>query len=232
MNKGLGLGLFLMGISSAWAYVPPAGFVLGHTVSQRSGLKSIEWTAKVTDLNSKSVFKEALRIDFQSGKVTAIYSSPSDEPLGSIQTSIASLHRLGKFWLGISLDPSMSRVKEALLELNVLPAEGEEAKLGRSKGKPVWFWGNESRIEFEKDEFNPISYQGGADATSDGVFFDGFAIASAKAKAPKLVRVRTQTFDTYQFELKSIKTDSPLKEKMQASTLQQAAVKEWVSLVR
>jgi hypothetical protein len=221
--------------STANAYLPPAGFVLGHAVTARAGLKSLEWTAKVTDLKNRAVFKETLRLDFVAGKVSASYQSPTDEPLGSIQGPIALINKLGRFWLCVSLDPNIARVKSALETLHVLPAEAEEARLERIGSQVAWAWGVDALIGFEKDEFSPLIYRETLDPKSDSVQFQGFAIASANSRVPRNVLVRSKGEDAFSFELKSIKTDSPApkeKEKIAGAAPQLPSVKDWVSLVR
>jgi len=197
------------------------------------GLKALEWTAKITDLKTRTVFKETLKLDFVSGKLSASYQTPSDEPLGSIQGPISLVNKLGKFWLCVALDPNIARVKTALESLRVLPADVEETRLERIGTRVAWVWGVDSVIGFEKDEFTPLLYRETPDARSDMVLFQGFAIASANSRVPKTVTIRTHGEDQFVFELRSIKTDgAPAKEKGQAQAPQLPAVKEWISLVR
>ncbi|MBU6153617.1 MAG: hypothetical protein KGP28_04880 [Bdellovibrionales bacterium] len=219
--------------SPANAYLPPAGFVLGHAVTDRAGLKSLEWTAKVTDLKNRAAFKEVLRLDFISGKISASYQSPTDEALGGIQGPISLLNKLGRFWLCVSLDPNIARVKAALETLRVLPGETEETRLERVGNQIAWMWGVDALIGFEKDEFTPLIYRENADPKADAIIFQGFAIAAANSKVPRNVLVRVKDEDLFSFELKSIKTDSPaIKEKISIAAPQLPSVKEWISLVR
>jgi hypothetical protein len=217
----------------AFAYLPPAGFVLGHAVTERAGLKSLEWSAKITDLKNRSVFKETMRLDFVAGKMSAVYQSPTDEPLGAIQGPISLINKLGRFWLCVSLDPNIARVKSALESLRVLPSEAEETRLDRIGNQIAWVWGVDALIGFEKDEFTPLIYRESEDPKSDSVLFQGFAIASANSKVPKNVILHAKGEDLFTFELKSIKTDSlPGKEKITGPAPQLPALKEWISLVR
>ena len=229
--------------SSALAYVPQAGFVLNHALGERSGLKNLEWTAKITNHYSKlknpeegdSVFKETLRVDFTTGKVQMTFTSPSDQPLGAVQTTLAKLSRFGKFWLVVSLDPNSSRVKSALEDLLILPTSDQEARLSRVNGKVTWGWGSSgdpvSEVDFEKDEFLPLRFQSGQEL--EGVVFESFAMASATAKVPKTAGVRLSGVSrAFEFELKSIKTDSPAKEKFGESPLESSGIKDWIKLVR
>lgn len=214
----------------AQAYLLPQASVFQKSIQPRSGLRSIEWMAKVTDLKANFVFQENLWIDFENGKVGAVYLSPLNEPLGSLQTTLASLGDFGKFWLSIGLDPSITRTRKAMQELKVAPAPGEEASLGRIGTRVVWSWGDEARVFFEKDEFQPAQYQKGPG--TDVLLFQSYAIASDKARIPKSVVFRTGGQDRYLFELKAVKVDLPLKEKSAHGSLPVSALKEWVSLVR
>ncbi len=219
--------------SAAFAYLPPAGFVLGHSVTERAGLKSLEWTARVTDLKNRSVFKEVLKLDFIAGKLSATYLSPTDEPLGAIEGPIHLINKLGRFWLCVSLDPNIARVKSALETLKVLPAEVEETRLERVGNQIAWVWGVDSLIGFEKDEFTPLLYRESQDVKSDSVLFQGFAMAAANSKVPKNVLVHAKGEDLFSFELKSIKTNGLQgKEKPTGPAPQLPAVREWISLVR
>jgi hypothetical protein len=225
--------LFFFFSLPALAYLPPAGFVLGHSVTERAGLKSLEWTAKITDLKNRSAFKETLKLDFVAGKMSAVYQSPTEEPLGTIQGPIALINKLGRFWLCVSLDPNIARVKSALETLRVLPAEVEETRLDRIGNQIAWVWGVDALIGFEKDEFTPLIYRETQDPKSDSILFQGFAIASANSKVPKNVIVHAKGEDLFTFELKSIKTDArPGKEKIAGPAPQLPSVKEWISLVR
>jgi hypothetical protein len=226
------LPLLLLVPVSAHAYLLPQASVFQKAIQPRSGLKSIEWMAKVTDLKANFVFQENLWIDFESGKVGANYQSPVNESLGSMQTTLGSLADFGKFWLSIGLDPSLVRTRKAMQDLKVSPNAGEEAALARLGNRVVWGWGDDSRILFEKDDFTPVQYQSGSGTAAELMTFQSFAVASDKARIPKLVVFRSEGQDLYVFELKAIKVDLPLKEKANQGPLQGSALKEWVSLVR
>ncbi|NDG84892.1 MAG: hypothetical protein EBX52_07630 [Proteobacteria bacterium] len=244
--NGARIGLVLIALffcPLAQAYLPPAGFVLNHAVGERSGLKSIEWTAKVTrhapsgtsEEEIVSSFKETLRVDYVTGKVQISFSSPSDQPLGAIQVPVTKLSPFGRFWLVVSLDPNLSRVKSALEELQILPAHEQEVRLNRVGGKVAWTWGSQtepvSEVDFQKDEFTPLRYQSGR--LRDGVSFQSIAIAGASAKVPKQASVR---FDgrnnVFDFELKSVKADAASEKKFVETPVTLPGIKEWIKLVR
>jgi len=229
--------------AAAHAYLPPAGFVLSHAVGERSGLKSIEWTAKVTRHGAQgaeddahvSGFKETLRVDYATGTVRMSFSSPSDQPLGSFQTTLDRLSPIGRFWLVVALDPNFSRVKTALEELQLLPAPEQEARLTRSGDKVAWTWGKDtdpvSEVDFQKDEFTPLAYRSGL--KRDGVSFDSVAIAGASAKVPRQVSVRFEgRNNAWDFELKSVKTDAPAEKNPASAPVTLPGIKEWIKLVR
>ncbi len=182
------------------------------------------------------MFKETLRVDYSTGKVQISYFSPSDEPLGAVETTLARLSPFGRFWLVIALDPDAVRVRAALGELRVSPKAIQEVRLSRIEQKVTWGWMSPgdpiAEIDFQKDEFAPLRYREGLKL--DGVTVRSFAIPGATAKVPKLVEVRHAGRDqAFQFELKSIKADTPAKkEKFEAAPIESSAVKEWVQLVR
>lgn len=214
------------------AYLLPSTSVFQKAIQHRSGLKTVEWMAKVTDLKGNFVFQENLWVDFESGKLGANYLTPLNETLGSTQTTLASLSEFGKFWLTIGLDPSFVRARKAMQELGVFPNPGDEAQLVRMGTRVAWAWGEGARIFFEKDDFSPLFYQSKPSAGSDAIAFLSFAVASDKARIPKSVVFRSGGKDLYTFELKAIRVDLPLKEKPVPGSLQGSALKEWVSLVR
>ncbi|NDF14289.1 hypothetical protein EB061_03065 [bacterium] len=216
----------------ARAYLLPAASVLQKAVQQRSGLKRIEWMAKVTDLKSNFVFLENLWIDFENGKVGANYLSSSNELLGSTQTTLNTLGDFGRFWLSIGLDPSIARTRKAMQELRVAPEPGAEAALARVGMRVAWTWGEAARIFFEKDDFTPLQYLRDTEGRTEALVFNGFAVASDKARVPKSVVFRSGGRDLFVFELKAIKVDLPLKEKAANEPAQDGPLKEWVSLVR
>jgi hypothetical protein len=255
------LFLFLFFAHSAHAYLPGADFVVSHAVSERAGLKSLEWSARITAsadasggntvdsavgsvvpvpspaaMTASVMFRENLRVDFTTGKVRISYFSPSDEPMGMIETTLARLSPFGRFWLVVALDPDAVRVRAALGELRVPPRTNQEVRLSRIDQKVTWGWTSQgdpvAEIEFQKDEFVPLRYREGLNL--DGVTVRSIAIPGATAKVPKLVEIRHRGRDrAYQFELKSIKADTPeKKEKFEASPVESSAVREWVQLVR
>ncbi len=234
--------VFLIPVA-ARAYLPPAGFVMNHAVGMRAGLKSIEWTAKLTRRGMPeagtegggSGFQETLRVEYTTGKVQISFRSPTDQPLGAIQTTLAKLSPLGRFWLVVALDPNLTRVRSALEGLEILPASGQEVRLSRVEGKTAWSWGGAgdpvSEVDIEKDEFTPLGYRSGRGA--GGMVVRSVAFAGASAKVPKHVSVqpagRTDGFD---FELKSVKTDGVPEKKFVESAVTLPVIKEWIQLVR
>jgi hypothetical protein len=215
-------------VSVSSAYSPPAPFVVSRSIRERKGLRSVEWGGKVTDQRTKSVFKESMRIDFASGKIGLQYFSPSDEPLGGVQTDLGSLSKLGRFWLTVTLDPNIQRVRAALEALGVLPGEETETRLQRIDANVAWSYGDAAKILFLKDEFRPLAYLG----TEERVVFESFLLSGKALQVPKAVRIGPSTGEWYRFELKSVKVDVPQKGSWATTPVEAPQVKEWISLVR
>ena len=221
--------LFLL--PDASAYAPPAGFVLGRVLKDRKGLKSLEWTARVTDPRTSTTFKEMLRVDFGSGRFIATYSTVSDEPLGSHSGDLAGLSRSGRFWLGVGLDPSATRFKAALSALGVLPEEGQESKLLRIGQQPAWGWGESPRVLFTKDDCRPLAYVAEG-SPEESIRFDAFSLSGNALQVPKSVRILKGPVEQFRFELRSVKTEVQGKSVLTDHPIENPAVREWVSLVR
>jgi hypothetical protein len=233
MKKLVGLLLFgALSMSEAVAYSPPPAFILARALKDRKGLRSIEWSARITDTKSQAVFKEHLRVDFPSGRILATYSGPSDEPWGSHEADPSSLSRLGRFWITVGLDPSGARVRSALSELGVLPDEATESKLIRIGKSVTWGWGGEMRILFGKDSFLPTGYFSRPDPGTESVQTENFVLSGNQLQVPKTVVVTTGT-SSYRFEIRSVKVDVPNKVAPAAQgKSDHALVKGWVTLVR
>lgn len=225
------LGIFTL--ADARAYSPPAPFVVSRALKERKGLRGIEWTAKVVDSRTQSGFKETLRFDFQTGRGLAQYVSLSDEPLGSHVLESTALSKLGKFWIGIALDPNGARVRAALAELGLLPEDLQMTKLVRLGRQVAWEWGEGSRILFLKDEFRPLAlFLKDAEALSS-LQFDAFSLAGSSAQVPRSVRILRGSSELFRFELKTTKTDGGgARHPPAAPRVDLPLLREWVSLVR
>jgi hypothetical protein len=215
-------------LSVSNAYSPPAHFVLSRSIKERKGLRSVEWGGKITDQRTKTVFKESMRIDFASGRVVLQYFTPSDEPMGGMQTDLGSLSKLGRFWLTVTLDPNSQRVRAALEALGVLPGEETETRLQRIDANVAWSYGDAAKILFLKDEFRPLAYLG----TEERVVFESYLLSGKSLQVPKSVRIGPSTGEWYRFELKSVKVDVPQKGAWPTTPVEAPQVKEWISLVR
>ncbi len=233
MNKLIGfLILSFFPVLEAVAYSPPPAFILARSIKDRKGLRSIEWSARITDTKSQAFFKEQLRVEFPSGRLIATYSGPSDEPLGSHEADPSTLSRLGRFWITVGLDPNGARVRSALSELGVLPEENLESKLIRIGKSIAWGWGEQQRVLFGKDTFLPTGYFSRTDAGLESVQVESFMLSGNQLQVPKTVDVSSGA-NTYRFEIRSVKVDVSNKS---ASASQgrpeNTSVKGWVTLVR
>ncbi len=227
----LSLGVFLS-LSSAATPIP-ASFVLNHALKNHEGLKSILVEGKITDLRSSETFRETLKIDFLSGKVSVSYhGGAQDESWGGFDTQLKSVHRLGKFWLGLGLDPNGARFKDALSELNLVPKENEETKLSRIGTQVTWSYGDDSEVDFLKDEFVPVHYRSEKGAGADEVFISDFVPTDLDLKVPKKLMVKLKDKDAYRFELTDFKVNQTVIKGQQSHPVTQATAKEWLMLVR
>jgi hypothetical protein len=222
----------LLTASTALAYVPPAAWILKQSIKDRSGLGSLEWTAKVTDLKTQTVFKEVLRADFRAGKLYIKYLTPADEAIGGYQIEFENLQSFGKVWFEALMDPDMGRVRAALTNLHVLPDVGTEAKLTRQGKLTAWSWGSGPMIHFLKDEFYVVGYQSTQEPKSDRLVFDAFASTGVQARVPRNARIQIGGVDTFSFELKSVKMAPTAKFTFIPAQSPSQAVREWVALVR
>lgn len=227
------LSLILFISSSSLAYTPPNGFILNQLFRERSSLKELYLEGKITDLKSNAVVKEKLSLDFQTGKLVSIYLSPNDEVLGSYEADLKNTHRLGKFWIGVALDSNGARFKKALEELDAIPRERSVAILSRIGTKVVWSWGEDTHIDFYKDEFLAARFQSGSAQTLDEIFIKEYSSPSAAIRIPKVVSIRSQGQDQFRYELKAMKVNTPSKLTASSETTPASpTVQEWTNLVR
>ena len=219
-------------MSEAFAYVPPPSFILARSIKDRKGLRSLEWTARITDTKSQIAFREHLRIDFPSGRAVAHYYGPADETWGTHEVDPSTLSRLGRFWITVGLDPNGGRVRSALSTLGVLPEETTESKLIRTGKSIAWGWGEQARVLFGKDSFLPTGYFNPSDSGSESIQFENFMLAGNQLQVPKGVVVSAGA-STYRFEIRSVKVDVPAKSTAtHPGKIEPSTVKGWVTLVR
>jgi len=216
----------------AHAYIPPPSFILEEAAKAHDSLKTIAMDGVITDLQDQSTLKESLKIDFVKGKMLATYSTDS-EAIGNYESSLSNLHRFGKFWITLGVDPSQSRFRQALQELNVVPNEQTEAKLMRIGKVVTWGWGADPSIQFLKDEFLPIFYQTGEGTpASQAILLSDYTSSSFAVRAPKEVVIALQGKDAFRFEMKSIKINQTFKFQPAPGGLKSRLAKDWATLVR
>ena len=216
----------------AQAYTPPTGYILNQALKNRESLKEINFEGKVTDLKRNYSFKEKVQINFLSGKVSLSYLGASDEALGATQTTLENLHRLGKFWFGVALDPNGPRFKKDLEELNAIPHEKSVANLTRIGNKVMWSWGDECTIQFYKDEFLASDYQAGIGDSAEEIFLKEYTSSGAAVRVPRTVLIKQKGKDDFSFELKALKLNTLTKEPLVQAPLNSPSVSEWTALVR
>ncbi len=214
---------------NAIAGAPKPGFILGHMIDGRSRLTSIDLVGKVTDLKNSRTFNETLHVDYTNAKIIANYTNDADAALGSLTGAMNALHPLGVAWLELELASSTTSFKKAVDELGVAPTEGAETKLTRIGTRPVWSWGEESRIAIEKDEFAVASYK---NASQLEFLVDAFTDEIGGVKVPKKVTIKSLDQPLYRYELKTMKMNVSGKVQASAVSMTDASVREWVGLVR
>jgi hypothetical protein len=216
----------------AEAYSPPSDFIVSRSIKERKTFRSIEWSARITDNKTQSAFKEHVRVEFPSGRMVATYSGLSDEPMGVHEADLSSVSRLGRFWIGVALEPNGARVRSSLSELGVLPGEATESKLVRTGKSLMWGWGEGARVLFGKDTFLASGYMNRADGESDSLIFESFMLAGNQLQVPKIATVTSEGF-SYRFEIRTVKVDVPNKAPpASAARVDSPLVKGWVKLVR
>ena len=216
---------------SARASVPPPAFILSQAAKSHDGIKTLALEGRITDVRTNEVFKEIMKIDFKTGRVVCSYLSATDQALGGLETQLKDIHRLGKFWLGVALDPNTVRFHQALQELNAVPQEKTEARLSRIGTQVTWAWGEESVIQFLKDEFLAFDYQtGGTGPNGQEILLKDYA--SSAVRVPRNAYVKLQGKDVYHFELKALKTNQILKYPSSLTPVSDSSAKEWTMLVR
>lgn len=230
MNLALLLGLIFS--FSAQAYTPPTGFILNQMLKNREALKELSFVGTVKDLKRNAVFKESVYINFQSGKVTLTYLSANDDQAGVVHTSLGEIHRLGKFWFGVALDPNVARFRKALEDLNALPTEKSVANLSRLDSVVTWSYGEESLIQFYKDEFLAADYQSGVGESLNEVYFKEYSKTGSTVRIPKVALIKEKAQDLFSFELNSMKINTPIEVAAEPSAVTSASVQEWIKLVR
>ena len=218
---------------SAFAYVPPVSFILSEAEKAHDAVKTIVMEGIVTDLRNQTSLRELVRIDFVTGNLSVAYFN-GNEPEGTYESHVKDIHRLGKFWITLGIDPSAARFKQALQELNALPTEKTEAILNRMGDVVTWSWGEDPVVQFVKDDFFPADYlSGGKGTSSEEILISEYTSPSSSVRVPKTVILKFKGKDTYRFDVKSVKINQVLKFTANAgNTLKSPLAKDWVTLVR
>jgi hypothetical protein len=218
---------------SALAYVPPVSFILSEASKSHETVKTLVMEGKITDLRSNTAIREVLRLDFTTGRLSAAYFT-ENEPEGVYDSTVKDIHRLGKFWITLGMDPSQARFKQALQELNALPSnEKTEAKLWRIGNNVTWLWGEDPAVQFFKDDFLPAAYAtGGVGPTGQEIAVAEYTSSASSVRVPKTVSIKFQGKEIYRYEVKSVKLNQTLKFNQAASPLKSVIAKDWVTLVR
>ncbi len=215
----------------AQASIPPATFIVNQVLKSHESIKTLALEGRVTDVRTNQIFKEILKVDFETGRLSLAYLGANDEPLGGVETKLREVHRLGKFWMGVALDPNGSRFRQALQELNALPNDKTVAKLSRIGTQVTWSWGEENEIQFLKDEFLAFDYRsGGEGPNGQELLLKDYA--SSAVRVPRNVFLKLQGKEVYRYELKGMKTNTVLKYPPTVTAINQPSVKEWTMLVR
>jgi hypothetical protein len=221
---------------------------LSEALKTHSDIKTIVLEGTITDLRNQTAVRETLRIDFATGRMSAAYFNGA-EPVGIYENHVKDVHRLGKFWINLAMDPNHVRFHEALRELNAVPVETSEAeatdittdktdlkngvKLLRVGSHIAWSWGPDPVIAFIEDEFLPLEYQTGMGTTSnEGILLNEYTSSSSDTRVPKTVLIRLQGKDIYRYEVKSVKLNQTLKFNNAVVALKSPIAKDWVTLVR
>jgi hypothetical protein len=224
--------LALLFSTQASAYVPPVSFIISEAMKSHESIKTIVMEGKITDLRNQMVLNEVLRIDFTSGHLSASYSSDKT-PEGSYDSTMSGIHRLGKFWITLGMDPSSVRFRQALSELNAMPTEKTEAKLWRVGSTVTWMWGEAPVVQFVKDDFLPADYlSGGAGPSGQEILINEYTSSASSTRVPKTVFIKFQGKEVYRFDVKSVKINQALKLQASGNTLKSSMAKDWVTLVR
>ena len=229
--KVLAVAGFLFSVS-AQAYIPPASFILSEALKTHDDIKTVIMEGSVTDLRNQTTVREVLRVDFASGRLSAAYFNGT-EPVGVYESHVKDVHRLGKFWINLAMDPNRARFHEALQELNAVPDENTEVKLSRLGNHVTWTWGTDPVIAFIEDEFLPLEYQTGIGSpNNEGILLSEYTSSSSDTRVPKSVFVKIQGKEVYRYEVKSVKLNQTLKFTASATALKSPIAKDWVALVR
>jgi hypothetical protein len=234
--------------TGARAYIPPASFILSEALKTHEHVKTLVLDGSITDLRNQTAVREILRIDFATGRLSGAYFNGT-ESVGTFESHVKDVHRLGKFWINLAMDPSHVRFYEALRELNAVPEETPETqtvdktsdqtavkngvRLIRVGPHIAWSWGTDPVIAFIEDEFLPLEYQTGMGTTSnEGILLSDYTSSSSDTRVPKTVLIRLQGKDIYRYDVKSVKLNQTLKFNGAPTALKSPIAKDWVTLVR
>lgn len=220
-------------VTEVQAYVPPATFIESESMKLHNTLKNITLDGVVNDLRTQpeTHYKESLHLDFLTGKLTATYVSDS-EPLGTYEGSVKEIHRLGKFLITLSMDPSDNRFRQAMAELNIVPTEKTEVSLERIGHLTTWKWGTNPSVQFLKDEFLPTDYQSGTGQTAEEVFVAEYTSSASAIRVPKSAILKLQGKDAFRYTVKAVRVNQSNKFVANPFALKSPSAKDWVTLVR
>jgi hypothetical protein len=211
----------------AFAYIPPASFILERTLKAREGLKALEMVFEVQDLARNQKFNETLRLDFLTGRFWSVVTEPEGALSLSKFGSIRDLNPLGRSWITFAYEPSETRFREWAGSLKLWPTDKTETKLVREDGRVRWAWGLDQQLGIEKDLFVFGGYQ---DSSKNKIS------VKDQARFPRVILFQSRGTDRFTATLRSFKINTPVKWNTQQPVAPQGvladAVSEWVDLVR
>jgi hypothetical protein len=165
------LTILLLSVQSAWAYIPPSGFILKTWVNRHSSVKLVRVRNTVTAFKDGKPtdvhFKETSFFGPGLASFKSLAQDDSGKKLFVLDKSAPNASVVTKLLLGTDLGDLGRSLKEKGIpikledELLVMLSEEERIKsevesMGRWKNGLAWVIGQEAQIWFQKDSFQPL----------------------------------------------------------------------------
>lgn len=213
----------IFGAEAAYAYVPPASYLLSRFQKNRAVVKKFEWLGKIESIRTGTIFYELLQADLTTNRIRLFYGS-QPSPLAVFASkgirSTAKVSELGRAWMGAqfsapgSLMSTLDRIQNRSGWRLVV--EGDQ----KSKSYELWI---------EKDRFIFAGLNVGETAL-EVVQPSPIDVA---VHFPRKLLVKQSSEEMFRYELVQFKVDNFTEMDSVTGMLPDpAAVEEWISLVR
>lgn len=158
----------------AWAYLPPAPFVIKTLAAKHLPMKSVRLRTLVSSMDGSAQFREWMSYDVRSRVLRSAAIDSQDRVLYSVQRKLGSVEEGEGLKASQLLFETQQGMMVKAIEKSSLPLEAQ--RLGRSGAQVAWVIGaaEGTQLWIEKDSFLPLRYVAPPQDSSLELRFEGY----------------------------------------------------------